>query len=154
MWQRFKRWLYVGERPGRIASGLNRAFAALHGAGVGPASWVVLEVVGRKSGRTISFPLVMVTLEGERFLVSMLGNDAAWVHNVAAARGAAVLRRGAREAVQLEPVPVAQRPPILREYLHAAPGARPHVRVARDAPLAALEAIAGDFPVFRVTRRA
>jgi hypothetical protein len=150
VWRRAKRWLYAEGRPGRVARGVNAGFAALHAAGLGPPSWVTLAVAGRKSGRTIAFPLVMVTLAGERFLVSMLGPDAAWVRNVAAAGGRAELRRGRREAVQLTEIPVAERAPVLRAYLRAAPGARPHLPVRSDAPLAELEAIAAQFPVFRV----
>ena len=36
----------------------------------------------------------MTVLNGERYLVSMLGNDAAWVRNLRAADGSAVLRHG------------------------------------------------------------
>jgi hypothetical protein len=34
--------------------------------------------------------------------------------------------------------------------LQRAPGARPHVPVAKDAPIADFEEVAADFPVFRV----
>ena len=71
--------------------------------------------------------------------------------NVRAAGGKAVLRQGGREEVRLEELPVAQRAPILKAYLQAAPGARPHVPVDKDAPLAEFEKIAAEFPVFRVT---
>jgi deazaflavin-dependent oxidoreductase (nitroreductase family) len=154
MWARIKRWLYDGGRPGVLARGINRAVAALHAAGAGPASWITLEVAGRRSGRVIAFPLVMVTLDGQRFLVSMLGKDAAWVRNVEAAGGVAVLRRNGAEAVRLAPLEVARRAPVLKAYLHAAPGGRPHVPVDKDAPLAEFAAIAAGFPVFRVTHAA
>jgi hypothetical protein len=114
---------------------------------------VTLEVLGRQSGRAISFPLVMATVAGDRFLVSMLGNDAAWVRNLRAAGGAARLHCGREERVQLEEVPVRERAPLLREYLRVAPGARPHIPVDKDAPLTAFEVIAPRFPVFRVTQR-
>jgi hypothetical protein len=150
VWRRAKRWLYANGRPGRVARGINACFAALHAAGLGPASWVTLAVTGSKSGLTRAFPLVMVALEGRRFLVSMLGEDAAWVRNVAAAGGRAELRRGQSEPVQLTEIPVSERAPVLRAYLRAAPGARPHLPVRADASLAELEAIAARFPVFRV----
>jgi uncharacterized surface protein with fasciclin (FAS1) repeats len=150
MWPRIKRWLYRGGRPGAVARAINRAFAAFHGAGAGPQSWVTLEVLGRKSGRTTAFPVVVVFRGGERFLVSMLGDDAAWVRNVEAAGGAAMVRHGGAEVVRLEPVPALERAPILKAYLYAAPGARPHVPVAMDAPLAEFAGIAAKFPVYRV----
>jgi hypothetical protein len=147
---RSKRWLYRGNRPHLLARILNRAWAWLHARGIAPGYLVTLEVAGRKSGRTISFPLVMATIDGERYLVSMLGAEAAWVANVAAADGYAVLRHGRAEHVRLEPVAVGERAPILKEYLRRAPGARPHVPVSKDAPIAEFEAIAADFPVLRV----
>jgi hypothetical protein len=94
---------------------------------------------------------VIADWHGERYLVAMLGERANWVRNVRAAQGRAVLRRGTREAVLLEDVPVDKRPPILRRYLELAPGARPHIRVDRHAPLTDFASIAGCIPVFRVT---
>ena len=149
-WGRIKRWLYRGGRPGRMARLLNRGFAAVHARGIGPDHWVTLEVAGRRSGRTISFPLVMAVLGGERYLVSMLGRDVAWVRNVKAASGHAVLRHGRTEQVRLEEVEIARRGAVLKEYLQRAPGARPHLPVDKDAPLEAFEAIADQIPVFRV----
>jgi hypothetical protein len=61
-----------------------------------------------------------------------------------------VLQSGGREAVHLEDVPVPQRALILRAYLRRAPGARPHMPLSKDAPLAEFEKIAGRYPVFRI----
>lgn len=63
---RFKRWLYKGNRPGGLARLLNRAWAIAHARGVAPDYLVTLEVTGRRSGRVISFPLVMALVDGER----------------------------------------------------------------------------------------
>jgi hypothetical protein len=149
-WRRIKRWLYRGGRPSPLARLLNRGFAWLHAAASSPEHWVTLEVVGRRSGRAISFPLVMAVLDGERYLVSMLGENVAWVYNVKAAGGRAVLRHGRVEPVRLEELEIGKRAPVLREYLQKAPGARPHFPVDKDAPLAEFQAIADQFPVFRV----
>jgi hypothetical protein len=96
--------------------------------------------------------VAIAVVNGERYLVSMLGEHVQWVHNVRAAGGRAVLRGHGREEVHLEEVPAEQRAPILKAYLKLAPGARPHVPVNKDAPLAAFEQIATAFPVFRVVR--
>lgn len=98
----------------------------------------------------VPVPVVVADLDGERYLVAMLGERANWVHNVRAARGAAVLRRGTRTAVRLEEVPVEQRAPILKRYLELAPGARAHIPVDRHEPVAAFEPIAAEHPVFRI----
>lgn len=146
----FKRWLYRDNRPHGLARVLNRAWATVHSWGIAPGYLVTLEVTGRRSGRPISFPLVMASIAGDRYLVSMLGEDAAWVANVRAAGGCAVMRHGREERVRLEEVAVEARAPILKEYLRRAPGARPHVPVSPDATLDAFERIAAEFPVFRV----
>ena len=80
----------------------------------------------------------------------MLGEGVNWVANVRACGGYAVLRHGHREAVRLEEVDAARRAPILRRYLQLAPGARAHMAVNPQAPLANFEAIAKLYPVFRV----
>jgi hypothetical protein len=92
----------------------------------------------------------MAIVDGQRYLVSMLGDNVAWVRNVRAADGKAVLQHGRREEVRLEEVPAGQRAPVLKAYLQRAPGARPHVAVDKYAPLFEFERIAGTFPVFRV----
>ena len=146
----FTRWLYRGRRPNWIARILNRASGAVASSGVASNYLVTLEVTGRKSGRTISLPVVIAIVDGQRYLVSMLGDNVQWVHNVRAAGGRTVLRSGGREEVQLEEVPVDQRAPILRAYLQRAPGARPHVPVNKDAALAEFQKVAVAFPVFRL----
>jgi deazaflavin-dependent oxidoreductase (nitroreductase family) len=148
--QRFHQWLYRGGHPNLLARLLNRGFAVLHFLGIAPNYMVTLEVIGRRSGRVISFPLAMVVLDGERYLVSMLGREAAWVRNVRAAGGHARLRHGRIEQVLLEEVTVEERGRVLKAYLRLAPGARPHIPVERDAPLAEFEKIAAAFPVFRL----
>jgi hypothetical protein len=147
---RFKRWLYRGHRPHAFARAMNRASAIVHALGIAPNYLVTLEVVGRRSRRAISFPLVMAVVDGERYLVSMLGDDVNWVRNLRAADGHALLRHGRIERVRLEEIPVEKRGTVLKAYLHRAPGARPHVPVDKDAPLEQFEAIAAQVPVFRV----
>jgi deazaflavin-dependent oxidoreductase (nitroreductase family) len=148
----FRRWLYRGQRSNWIARMLNRAWAAVVSSGVASNLYMTLEVTGRKSGRTVSLPVVVGVVDGERYLVSMLGENVQWVHNVRAAGGRAVFHRHGREEVHLEEVPRDARAPILKAYLELAPGARPHVPVNRDAPLAAFEQIATAFPVFQVVK--
>jgi hypothetical protein len=54
-----------------------------------------------KSGRTISFPVVVADYEGERYLVAMLGQQTNGVRNLRAGDGRAVLQHGQREDVSL-----------------------------------------------------
>jgi deazaflavin-dependent oxidoreductase (nitroreductase family) len=146
----FKRWMYRGDRPNRLARILNRGWAIVFARGIARDYLVTLEVTGRRSGRPISLPLVIAIVDGRRYLVSMLGENVAWVRNVRAAGGKAVLHHGGREEVRLEEVPADERAPLLKAYLRRAPGARPHVAVDKDAPLSEFERIAATIPVFRV----
>jgi deazaflavin-dependent oxidoreductase (nitroreductase family) len=144
------RWLYRGGRPNALARLINRAWATAHAAGLWQSRLATLEVRGRRSGRTVSFPVVIADHEGDRYLVSMLGDHTNWVRNVRAADGHAVLRHGTSEAVRLVEVDPAARPPILRRYLACAPGARAHVAVDRHAPRDEFARVAPQVPVFRI----
>lgn len=150
----YVRWMYRNNRPNKWARWQNRLSAALFGAGAMPKRAAALEVRGRTSGRTISFPVAIADYDGERYLVSMLGANVNWVRNVRAADGNAVLRHGRSEAIRLVDVAPADRAPILRRYLEVAPGGRPHIPVDRRAPLERFEEIAPAIPVFRITSRA
>lgn len=146
----FKRWMYRGGRPHIFAKIQNRGWAILHSLGIFPERFVTLEVIGRKSGKIVSFPLAMVTMNGERYLVSMLGEDTNWVRNVRAAGGRARLVHGRSEEVLLVEVDSSQRAPILKAYLQIAPGARPHFPVTKDVPISEFEKIASKYPVFKL----
>ncbi|TMR94960.1 nitroreductase/quinone reductase family protein [Nonomuraea basaltis] len=149
---RLDRWLYRGGRPNRLARAINRVWATVFATGVmQPDRMVTLQVPGRRTGRAISFPLVVADYQGERYLVAMLGQDTNWVHNVRAAGGQAVLRHGRHEAVRLNEVDSGARAPILRRYLAISPGGRTHIPVNPQAPLEEFEQIAGQYPVFRIT---
>ena len=149
----YLRWLYKGGRPNVFARVQNRASALAFAIGVFPGRVGALKVRGRRSGAVVSFPVVIADYEGERYLVSMLGDGANWVRNVEADGGRAELRHGRREQIILELVDADERAPILRRYLAVAPGARPHIPVDRHAPLDEFDRVAADYPVFRIVPR-
>jgi hypothetical protein len=64
-----RKWLYRGGRPNRVARLADWFTAALSAPGVGPDYLVTLEVAGRKSGRTVSLPMVVADVSRERYLV-------------------------------------------------------------------------------------
>lgn len=94
--------------------------------------------------------MVIATVDGKRYLVSMLGPTSDWVKNVEAAHGEAVIRKGRRRRVRLVAVPPEQRPPILREYVQIALSGRKHFPVGVGAPLAEFREIAERYPVYRI----
>jgi len=148
-----QRWFYGGGHPNRVVRILDRFTAAISARGGGPDYLVTLEVPGRRSGRIVSLPLVVAVVDGERYLVSMLGEKVNWVRNVKAAGGNVTLRHGRREEVHLEEVAPDRRAPVLKAYLKRATNARAHLPIDKDAPLAEFERVSPRFPVFRVVPR-
>ena len=144
------RQMYRGGRGDATARRFARLWAVVFGLGLMPRRWVTLEVPGRRSGRTTRFPLGMADWHGGWYLVPMLGGGCNWVRNVRAADGRVVIRRRRSRPCRLVELPVDERPAILQRYLAQVPGARPHVPVEPDAPLAEFRRIAPDYPVFGV----
>jgi hypothetical protein len=142
---------YRNGRPTRFGKRVNDLSAALYTTRATPRWTATLEVRRRLDERTQRLPVVIAEYDGEEYLVSMLGERSAWVMNVRAAGGKAVIRHGSARQVQLQEVPSGQRAPILKAYLRRAIGARPHFTVTPDAPLGEFERIAAQYPVFRIT---
>lgn len=144
------RLFYRNWRPTRLGRWVNRFQGWYAGLGLPPHSVAVLEVRGRITGRTYSNPVVITSLDGNRYLVSMLGAESDWVKNVDAAHGQAVLRHGRRQPIRLVPVAPEERAPILREYVRVATSGREHFPVPVGAPLSDFQAIAERYPVYRI----
>ncbi|WP_407345231.1 nitroreductase/quinone reductase family protein [Pengzhenrongella phosphoraccumulans] len=147
------RAMYVGGQGNVTARRYARFWSTAMGLGLLPRRWVRLEVTGRKSGRVTRFPVGMADVRGQWYIVSMLG-ECNWVANVRAAGGAATLYRRRSRPVRLVEVPVSERAAVIKRYVEKAPGGRPHIPVDRREPVEAFEAIAADYPVFRVEQAA
>src|SRR6478736_5234961 len=80
----FQRWQFRAGRPNRSARVLSGLLGIAFAAGIGPNQAVTIEVRGRKTGRKISFPIVVVDYQGERYLVAMMGDKTNWVRNLRA----------------------------------------------------------------------
>jgi len=143
------RFYYRNRRPTRFGYLSNQVWAWAAGLGISPLMQT-LQVKDRRDGRLRSTVLVPAQYEGKRYLVSMLGNSSEWVQNVCAAGGEAFIKRGRSRPIMLYEVPVKNRAPILKAWCQVATSGRKHVPVAHDAPVAAFEAIAADYPVFRI----
>ena len=104
----------------------------------------------RRTGQLTSTVLVAARHEGQLYLVSMLGNSSEWVQNVRAANGFARVKRWSVTPIRLTEIPTEQRAPILKAWCRVATSGRKHLPVAPDAPVQAFEAIAADYPVFRM----
>ncbi len=148
--RRYLRLFYRDWRPTRLGKIVNGAWAWISGLGLTPPILLTLQVKGRSSGRLRTNVLVPATHNGQRYLVSMLGDGSEWVRNVRAASGEAFIKRGRSRPVRLTEVPPGERAPILKAYCQVATSGRHHFPVPYDAPVSAFEAIAADYPVFRI----
>ena len=146
----YRALLYPGGRPNALSRRLNSAGAWISSIGVAPSLMVGLETIGRRTGRTFCVPMVVAEIGSDRYLVSMLGENADWVRNVRASNGEAVLRHGIVEQVKLEEIAASERAPVLQAYLQRAPGARPHFDIDRDSPIEEFVRVAPRYPVFRI----
>ena len=128
----------------------NGTLAWLVGIGLVRGHFYVLEVPGRKTGRTISMPVDLLEFEGRRYLVSARG-ESNWVHNARAA-GEIVLKRGRRRerftVIELLPE---RRPPVLKAYLDSfASEVQRFFAVPKGSPVADFVPIASRHPVFEL----
>lgn len=144
------RQMYATGRGDPVARRFARVWTRVFDSGLLPKRWVTLEVRGRRTGKLRRFPLGMADVDGNWYLVSMLG-ECAWTRNVHAAQGRVVLKRRRRVPCTLTEVPVAERGPILQRYVDKVPGGRPHIPVAKGSPIGDFQAIASSYPVFLVT---
>ena len=109
-------------------------------------SQYLLTVQGRTSGAPRSTPISLVTLDGERYIVSAF-SEADWVKNVRAAGEGSLTRGKHSEAVRLVELPEPERDPVLRAFLQQVPGG---VRFFESPQPHAVVASASRYPVFRV----
>jgi deazaflavin-dependent oxidoreductase (nitroreductase family) len=148
--RRGNRLFYRQGRPNRLGRGVAALWSAMAGLGMPPSFLVSLETTGYRTGQRRSIPVVLADYDGERYVVSMLGERSPWVRNIRAAGGRAFIKHGRRCEVRLVEVPPDDRAAVIKAYLARAIDARPHFPVAWDAPAEAFERIASGYPVFRI----
>lgn len=156
---RMRKMLYRNRRPTRLGKAVNATYSWAASSGLMPERWpgkpiigsTTLETRGRASGLPRSNMVTWVEYEGDRYLVSMLGERTSWVRNARAAGGEAILRRGRRRPVRLEEVPATERAPIIRAwYKRTVQSTRSHIGLDPHAPIQEFEHIAEQHPVFRI----
>ena len=146
----YLRYFYRNWRPTRLGRIWNGALAWLYGLGLTSQVLITLQVKGRNSGRVSSTILVGATYQGNRYVVSMLGENSEWVKNVRAAGGMAFIKRGRLRPVMLKEIPRENRAPILKAWSQVATSGRQHLPVPHEAPISAFELVAANYPVFRI----
>ena len=138
-------------KPSLAERVFNRIFGIAIGFGLGLSHNYVLEVRGRKSGRTFSAPVDLLEFEGRRYLVAPRG-ETNWVRNARAAGRVALSKGRRREEFAAREVIPAQRPQLLKAYLDRfAPTVQRYFPLPRESAASEFAPIADRYPVFELT---
>jgi hypothetical protein len=139
---------YLG--PGALYRILGRALVLLVWIGLIRSHFYVLQVRGRKTGRTISLPVDPLDLEGRRYLVCARGN-ANWVRNARAAGEVALVRAMRRRRYAARELSPSLRPPVLKAYLDRFAGeVQRFFPVPKGSPVESFNDLAPRYPVFEL----
>ena len=137
-------------RPRTIERIFGHVLAWLVRVGVVRGHFYVLEVRGRKSGRTIALPVDVLDLEARRYLVCARGNSN-WVRNARAAGEVVLVRPMRRQHYAVREVPMGMRPLLLKAYLDRyAREVQRFFPVVKGSPIQAFEDLAPRYPVFEL----
>jgi deazaflavin-dependent oxidoreductase (nitroreductase family) len=127
----------------------NRVFGFLAGLGIAPSFIYLLEVRGRKSGKTYSTAVNLMELNGKQYLVAPRGRTQ-WVENAEAA-GEVTLKRGARRRFRFRSLNDSEKPEVLKTYLTLYKSAvQKFFPIPPSAPVEEFAKIAGGYPVFEL----
>jgi deazaflavin-dependent oxidoreductase (nitroreductase family) len=137
-------------RPNAIERVFGRILTALVRIGLVGGHFQVLEVRGRKSGKTISLPVDPIDCDGRRYLVCARGN-ANWVRNARAVGEITLVRGRQRRRYAVREVEPALRAPVLKTYLDSyATEVQRFFPVPKGSPVTAFESLVPRFPVFEL----
>ncbi len=136
--------------PSGLERVFNRIYGSLVGLGLGFSYNYLLEVRGRKSGRTYSTPIDLLELNGKRYLVAPRGRTQ-WVRNAEAA-GEVTLKKGrTRQRFRLRALADSKKPEVLKAYLDTfRREVQQYFPVKAEAPAEAFRAVAEQYPVFEL----
>jgi hypothetical protein len=135
-------------RPSAVERIFGRIVVALVRAGIVRGHFQVLEVRGRKSGRTLALPVDPIELGEKRYLVCARGN-ANWVRNARSAGEVVLVGAGQRRRYTVREIPPDLRPPVLKAYLDRfAAEVQRFFPVPKGSPVDAFAELAPSYPVF------
>jgi hypothetical protein len=135
-------------KPGAFERIFGRSLVLLVRIGLIHGHFFVLEIRGRKSGRTISLPVDPLDLEGQRYLVCARGNSN-WVRNARTAGEVVLVRAMRRRRYLARELPPEMRPPILKAYLDRFAGeVQRFFPVPKGSAVESFKDLAPHYPVF------
>jgi hypothetical protein len=136
--------------PGAVERIFGRALVALLRIGIVRGHFHVLEVRGRRSGKTLSLPVDPIDVAGRRYLVCARGNTN-WVRNARSAGEVALVQARRRRHYAVREVPADLRPPVLKAYLDRfAAEVQRFFPLSKGSPEGAFAALAPRCPVFEL----
>ena len=137
-------------RPGAVERIFGRVLACFIRIGLVRGHFYVLEVRGRKSGRTLSLPVDPIEFAGQHYLVCARGNSN-WVRNARTAGEVVLVRAMRRRRYAVHELPPGMRSPILKAYLDRFAGeVQRFFPVPKGSPVEAFNDLAPHYPVFEL----
>lgn len=138
-------------KPSKFDQFINNMMGKLADWGIGPSYMHVLEVVGRKSGKTYRTPVNLMDVNGTLYLVAPRG-ETNWVRNARAA-GTITLKRGSkRTQYSITELDNTQKLPLLKEYLDRYKrDVQRYFTVEAGSATEEFAAVAQKYPVLRLT---
>jgi len=137
-------------KPTPVEKAFNKLFGLLVGLGFGLPHNYLVQVKGRKSGKTYSTPIDLLEFKGKRYLVAPRGRTQ-WVRNVEAA-GEVVLRKGfLRRHFRVRPVDDGEKPEVLKAYIDSfRRTVQRYFPLPAGSPAQEFVRVAADYPVFEL----
>lgn len=140
------------EQPNTIDRTINRLFGFFLGLGIGLSHNYLLEVRGRKTGKTYSTPVNVLEYKGKRYLVAPRGYTQ-WVRNVETSGEGVMVRGARRDKTKLRALADEEKPEILKAYLDRfKPTVQRYFPIAAGSPVDAFAPYTSRYPVFELTR--
>jgi deazaflavin-dependent oxidoreductase (nitroreductase family) len=140
----------IHNRPNFVEHLFNKLFGFLVGLGLGLPHNYLLVVRGRKSGRSYSTPVNVLSYSGKRFLVAGRGHTQ-WVRNALASDEVVLRKRRQAERFTLVSVPDDAKPEILKVYLNRFRlTVQRYFPVPAGSPVAAFRPFTSRYPVFEL----
>src|SRR5580704_10208760 len=135
-------------KPGAVERIFGRLLTFFVRIGLVRGHFYVLEVRGRRSGRTISLPVDPIEFQGRGCLVCARGNSN-WVRNARTAGEVALVRAMRRRRYAAREVPPDLRPPVLKAYLDRFAGeVQRFFPIPKGSPVESFDDLAPRYPVF------
>lgn len=140
--------------PSRLERQLNRLIGVLVRLGLAPAHMRLLQVRGRRTGRTHALPVDVLEHGGRLYLVAPRGLTH-WVRNADAAGTVTLRRGGSAVTYRVRVLGERERPAILSAYLDRfRREVQRYFPVPAGSPASAFAGLAARYPVFELVAEA